>query len=138
MIVSFAPEEIRESFNGDAEFKICARFWTGTLEFGVGDSTYVLTLRDGSIASVEVLEGAELAEKDNEPGSRRVRIAAPHGDWANLVKTPAPPFFLDYYSASAHHEFTLGGDPESLWAYYPVIRRTTELFREIATVEEAS
>ena len=50
---------------------------------------------------------------------------------------PAPPFYLDYYSASVHHEVTLDGDPESLWAYYPAIRRTTDLFRAIIRPDTA-
>src|ERR1700754_2007576 len=138
MKVKFDPQRITDTFNADAEFRLSARFWDGTLEFGVGDQVYLIEMSDGQVAGVEISDALTFTEKDAEAGSRRVRISGPHADWAEMVKTPAPPFYLDYYSASAHHDFTLGGDPESLWAYYPAIRRTTDLFRQIAILEEGN
>jgi hypothetical protein len=132
MPVSFDPRAITEAFNTDPEFVLCARYWEGTLEFGVGDSLYTITMAAGKVSGVAVTPYEPLADEGRQDGSRRVRISAPAGDWENMVKDPAPPFYLDYYSASAHHDFVLDGDRESLWAYYPAIRRTAELFRALA------
>jgi hypothetical protein len=133
MPVTFDPGAITEAFNADPEFTLCARYWDGTLEFGVGDDLYTITMTDGKVTDVAVTPHEPLTDADRANGSRRVRISAPAGDWENLVKDPAPPFYLDYYSASAHHDVVLDGDRESLWAYYPAIRRTTDLFRAIAS-----
>jgi hypothetical protein len=61
-----------------------------------------------------------------------VRVAAPAKAWEVFLQDPAPPFYLDYYSASLHHGFELSGDADTLWAYYPAIRRTSELLRGLA------
>jgi hypothetical protein len=134
--VAFEPGDIADEFNADPEFRLCARFWNGLLEFGVGDRVYGITLAEGEVAAVTVSDALPLPEEASTPGSRRVRISAPDHDWSQLVKTLPPPFYLDYYGASAHHGFELGGDPETLWAYYPAIRRTSDLFRAIAKVTE--
>jgi hypothetical protein len=134
--VVFEPGDIAAAFNADPEFRLCARFWTGVLEFGVGARVYAITMADGAVAGVTVADAAPLPADAATPGSGLVRISAPDYDWSQLVKTPAPPFYLDYYGASAHHDFELGGDQDTLWAYYPAIRRTTDLFRTIATVTE--
>jgi hypothetical protein len=136
--VIFDPGEIAGEFNSDPEFRLCARYWDGLLEFGVGDRVYEITLSEGAVTGVTVSDASPLPEEAAKPGSRRVRISAPDYDWSQLVKTPAPPFYLDYYGASAHHGFELSGDPETLWAYYPAIRRTSDLFRAIAKVAEDS
>ena len=125
-------------FNSDPEFQLCARFWDGTLEFGVGEKLYTLRMNAGKVTGVEVAAHEQLSEDGRHSGSRRVRISAPEHDWEKIVTDPAPPFYLDYYSASVHHEVTLDGDAETLWAYYPAIRRTADLFRAIVRAEKES
>lgn len=137
MAVTFDPGEITRAFNADPEFTLCSRYWDGSLEFGVGDTLYSITMTGGKVSAVDVAPYEALPDEGRKDGSRRVRISAPEGDWENMVKDPAPPFYLDYYSASAHHGFVLDGDRESLWAYYPAIRRTTELFRALANRKES-
>jgi hypothetical protein len=134
--VVFEPGDIAEAFNADPEFRLCARFWTGVLEFVVGNRVYTVTMADGAVDGVTAGDAAPLPAEATQAGSGLVRISAPDYDWSQLVKTPAPPFYLDYYGASAHHDFELGGDADTLWAYYPAIRRTTDLFRAIAKVTE--
>lgn len=131
--VTFSPEQIQHSFNDDPEFRLYSRYWNGTLEFGVGNDSYTLTMSDGQVSAVD--KHGFGGPVSSGTGSGHVQIHAPADDWAMFVQDPAPPFYLDYYSASAHHDFSLGGDPDLLWAYYPAIRRTSELFRKIAQVE---
>ena len=38
--------------------------------------------------------------------------------------------YHDWFAASFHHEFTLGGDLESAYAYYYAIRRINAIMRE--------
>jgi|SRR5579875_1043430 len=136
MSVRFVPDQVVTEFNDDSEFRLCARYWSGVLEFGVGDRSYAITMTDGVVASVEEQrfdpDGDAAAEADGS-----VRIYAPESDWELFVQDPAPPFYLDYYGASAHHGFKLAGNADSLWAYYPAIRRTADLFRRIAITEGA-
>jgi hypothetical protein len=138
MPVSFDPDRIVVAFNSDPEFQLCARFWDGTLEFGVGERLYTLQMDAGKVTGVEVTAHEEFTEDGRRNGSRRVRISAPEHDWEKILQDPAPPFYLDYYSASVHHEVTLDGDAESLWAYYPAIRRTTDLFRMIVRTDKGT
>jgi hypothetical protein len=125
-------------FNSDPEFQLCARFWDGTLEFGVGEKLYTLQMDAGKVTGVVVTALLEFSVDGRRRGSRRVRISAPERDWEKIVMNPAPPFYLDYYSASVHHEVILEGDAETLWAYYPAIRRTTDLFRAIVQTAKGS
>lgn len=138
MPVTFRSEEVVKSFNSDPEFILCARYWEGTLEFGVGESLYTIVMSAGKVSDVSVTPYNPLPDEGRKDGSRRVRISAPESDWENMLQDPAPPFYLDYYSASVHHDFVLDGDPESLWAYYPAIRRTTDLFRALASGKESA
>jgi hypothetical protein len=134
MSISFKPEGIARVFNSDPEFQIAARFWDGTLEFGVGETLYRLSMSSGKVADIDV-KGLETAPDVARGRSGHVRICAPEADWEKILMDPAPAFYLDYYSASVHHSVTLDGDPETLWAYYPAIRRTTDLFRMLVRTE---
>ena len=60
MKVVFEPGDIAEAFNADPEFRLCARFWNGVLEFGVGDRVYAITMADGAVAGVTVSDLAPL------------------------------------------------------------------------------
>lgn len=135
--VAFDPEGIMRVFNADPEFQISARFWDGTLEFGVGETLYSLTIRAGKVDGVAV-GGLEAADDVDRGRSGQVRICAREEDWEKILMDPAPVFYLDYYSASVHHGVTLDGDAETLWAYYPAIRRTTDLFRALARTGRGS
>jgi hypothetical protein len=134
MSVSFNPEGMTRVFNSDPEFQIAARFWDGALEFGVGETLYRLSISAGKVAGVDVI-ALEAAGEVDRGRSSQVRICAPEEDWEKILMDPAPAFYLDYYSASVHHSVTLDGDPETLWAYYPAIRRTTDLFRMLVRTE---
>ena len=127
---AFLPDLVMKRFNDDPEFQLQARYWQGVLEFGVDERTYALNLVDGKVTSVRERLGQVNAPESGKRG--KARIAAPSADWEKFLQDPAPPFYLDYYSASLHYGFELSGDPETLWAYYPAIRRTSELLREIA------
>jgi hypothetical protein len=44
---------------------------------------------------------------------------------------PVPrPFYQDPFGAALHHAVSLGGDSETLFAYYGALRRVIEILRE--------
>ncbi|MBO0694156.1 MAG: hypothetical protein J2P58_14725, partial [Acidimicrobiaceae bacterium] len=93
----------------------------------------VVRFEDGIVTSVSSALPADL-EAVTGPGP--VVIAAPASDWAQLLEKQPRPFFQDYHSATAHHGFRMDGDVETLWAYYAAVRRSADILRDVAVVEE--
>lgn len=133
MRVTFPAEELEKALNADPEFRIAARYWSGAVEFRVDDAPTVVRLEDGTVTSVSSALPADL-EAVTGPGP--VVIAAPASDWAQLLEKQPRPFFQDYHSATAHHGFRMDGDVETLWAYYAAVRRSADILRDVAVVEE--
>jgi hypothetical protein len=133
MRVTFPTEELKEALNGDPEFRIAARYWNGAIEFRVDTEPTVVTLEEGHVTSVSHDLPASLADVTG-PGP--VVIAAPAEDWAQLLEHQPRPFYQDYHSATAHHGFRMDGDVETLWAYYAAVRRSADILRDVAVVEE--
>lgn len=129
MKVKLSREALQSALNGDSEFRLAARYWDGSLQLEFGDDVYLIRLRAGEVSGVE---SAPLAEA----GTGDVIISAPVEDWAQLLARVPRPYYQEFYPASMHHGFDLGGDPDYLWPYYTAIRRSGEILRTIATVEE--
>lgn len=127
------PDELQLAFNSDKEFRLTARFWNGSLEFGIGEYGLELKLVDGCVGEVACHKFVERSRWAD--GNPVVQVNAPEEDWAQLLRAVPEPFYLDYYSASVHHHFHLGGDRETLWAYYPAIRRSAEVMRDLVCKE---
>lgn len=126
MKIDFATGQLMDRIGGDQEFRLGARHWTGTLALGIGDSLYSLSLADGNLV------GVSRSVRDDLTDPQGVRVTAPEEDWVLFLRQPAPPFYLDFSSASRHHNFEISGDVECFWAYFPAIRRVGDLLREVA------
>ncbi|HET7717432.1 MAG TPA: hypothetical protein VFK86_17560 [Bauldia sp.] len=113
----------------DPEFRVFARYWTGTLRFDIGEDIYLIRLEDGDVSAVDSQAPANVGPGD-------VVITAPVDDWAQFLQPTPRPWYHEFYPASAHHGFRLGGDPDTLWPYYYAIRRSGEIMRSLATVEK--
>jgi hypothetical protein len=133
MKVTFPAEELKDALNADPEFRIAARYWSGALELRVDDAMTVVRLEDGTVTGVSSRLPADL-EAVTGPGP--VVITAPAADWAKLLEKQPKPFYQDYHAATAHHGFRMDGDVETLWAYYAAVRRTADILRDVALVEE--
>jgi len=136
MKVTFPAEELKDALNADREFRLAARYWTGALELRVDDVGHeptVVRLEDGTVTGVTSSLPADL-EAVTGPGP--VVIAAPAADWAQLLEEKPRPFFQDYHAATAHHGFRMDGDVETLWAYYAAVRRTADILRDVAVIED--
>jgi hypothetical protein len=132
---AFSPDALREALNADPEFRLQARFWTGALRFRVERTVCALSLDAGRVAdAVEIPDDTPVDGDRAPPGV--VEISAPRADWERFLQNPPRPFYVDYYGASLHHGFDLGGDHETIWAYYGAIRRTADVLRSLYAMQD--
>jgi hypothetical protein len=126
--VRLSPKDFQRALNDDSEFRIAGRFWDGSLRFEFGTQVCRLELRGGEVVSID----------DAAPVTGRgdVVVKAPIEDWSKLLEEIPPPFYQEFYPASMHHGFRLEGDPDYIWPYYWVLRRSGEILRSVATVEK--
>jgi hypothetical protein len=116
------PTRLAERFGADRELARSARFWSGALHLGVGAQRFSLRFENGRFAAAE-LAGAP-------PGPRDVVLEAAPEEWEKLLAPVPPAFYQDPYGASLHHAVSLGGDGDTLFAYYGALRRVIEILRE--------
>ncbi len=110
-------DHLRELANNDAEFSLAARNWTMTLRLDMAPETYLLHIRDGQLVEI-----ARWRQARKLWTSWQVAIAAPAADWQQFLAPMPKPFYQDIWGAVIHHGFTLEGDLESLYPYYPALR----------------
>jgi hypothetical protein len=122
-------DKLKSALRDNPEFRVFARYWSGSLRFDVGDDVYLIKIKDGEVNAVD-------AHAPATAGSGDVVITAPAEDWAHFLQPFPEPWYHEFYPASAHHGFRLGGDPDTLWPYYYAIRRSGEILRSLATVEK--
>jgi hypothetical protein len=127
--VKVPRDKLKSALRDDAEFRVLARYWSGSLRFDIGDDVYLIKIKDGEVNAVD-------SEAPAKSGLGDVVITAPADDWAQFLKPLPEPWYHEFYPASAHHDFRLGGDPDYLWPYYYAIRRSGEILRSLATVEK--
>lgn len=128
MKVNISRDELKSALQDDTEFCVLARYWSGTLRFDIGNDVYLIRLKDGEVSAVD-------SQAPANAGFGDVVITAPTEDWAEFLQPIPRPLYHEFYPASAHHGFRLGGDPDTLWPYYYAIRRSGEILRSLATVE---
>jgi len=114
-------EELAARCHDDPEFRLAARFWTGSFSFTVDDKT----------ASVRVVDGhPEAGPPEVEPGG--IALAGDRAIWDAMLSAQPPRFFNDIGFATA-----LGlertGDDLTFWQYYPAVMRAVELLRPAVT-----
>jgi hypothetical protein len=111
--------------NNDGEFKLAARLWNADLRLDVGDESYLLRIRDGSVA-----EFRAIGREDGAALNTLVTISAPLNEWHELLKPVPRPFFQDLMAAQTRHGFKVeGADLTAFNPYYRAINRLFELMR---------
>jgi len=113
--------------NGDPEFRIAARFWNTALRFEMGDDAHLLRIEKGQI--VEILSGQQVFAFLTPVN---IVVSAPTTDWQKFLERIPKPFYVDLWGAAAHHGFKVSGDMESLYAYYPALRRLFDIMRSLS------
>ena len=116
--------QIKTAVNNDPEFRITARFWHAAIRLEIGDDAVLLCIEKGQVA--EVMSGRQVFAF-LVPAN--IVIAAPATEWEKFLERVPKPFYVDLFSATAHHGFTVGGDMESVYAYYPALRRLFDILR---------
>ena len=116
-------DRLREALNGDREFRIHARYWNTQFRIVTDTQTLLVKLVDGSVAAVD-------------PGATPFdgwdfQLAGTDEQWAALLAPVPPPFFQDYYCAMLYHGFRIEGNMKMIMAYYPAVRRTREVLRQV-------
>lgn len=129
MKVTVSPEKLQAALNDDSEFRFHSRYWDGALQLQFGELVQVFRLKAGKVVGIDAtpLTGTNTGE---------VTISAPVDDWAQLLQPFPRPFFQDFYPASMHHGFELKGDSDYIWAYYAALRRSGQVLRNVASIEE--
>ncbi len=130
MNITVSPEQFRETLNADGEFRLQARYWDGALQVQFGDDVHVLRLQEGEVVGIDAspLSGDRPCE---------VIVSAPVEDWFEFLQPIPKPLYHELYPAMWHHGFELKGDTDYVWSYYAALRRSCEILRAIATLEEA-
>jgi hypothetical protein len=113
---------LRSRLASDRELARCARYFTGAVHLGVGDAQFEVRFESGRVTAA--------GKADAPPGARDLAISATASEWEKLLAPVPPPFYQDPFGASLHHPVSLGGEPETLFAYYPALRRVIEILRK--------
>ena len=129
MKVTISRDALKSALRDDTEFRVLARYWSGSLRFDIGKDVYLIRLKDGEVSAVDSQASANAGYGD-------VVITAPIESWAEFLQPMPRALYHEFYPASAHHGFRLGGDEDTLWPYYYAIRRSGEIMRSLATVEK--
>ena len=123
------PEALKDALNEDAEFLLAARYWDASLRLGIGQAPLCVRIAQGRVAEVR-------ASEDGDPVD--VSIEASEAEWERLLASAPQPFYQSLYGASVHHEVSLGGDPEDLFAYLAALTRMIDVMRAEAAIGHAA
>lgn len=114
---------LQDALNSDREFRIHARYWNAQFRIVTDTQTLLVRLIDGIVATVDA--GATPFDGWD------FQLAGTDEQWAALLSPVPPPFFQDYYCAMLYHGFRIEGNMKMIMAYYPAVRRTREILRQV-------
>jgi len=115
-------EELAAACNGDGEFVLAARRWSGAVRFHIGDDVVGLSLRDGVAGPWTT---ADL-------GVPTVVFSGPGAVWDQIFATRPPRLLNDLLPAEFTGQLVRTGDQMTYWQYFPAIARIIEIVRESA------
>jgi hypothetical protein len=119
-VPTLALDQLADAANLDPEFRLAARLWTTTLRLEADEEALLVRVVDGRITGVETA--------GTDEGEISVRASA--SEWREFLAPTPRPFYQDLWGAMSHHGFSVDGDLESLYAYYPAAQRLFALLRE--------
>jgi hypothetical protein len=114
---------LAERCAGDGEFRLAARYWSGSVRLDLGDAVVELLLDDGAVSA------------PSEPGSvaraglGHIGVRAPVEVWERILAPIPPPYYTDIIAARAFG-LRIEGERETFWQYYAAVRRALDLLRE--------
>lgn len=101
----------------DGEFRLAARYWTGSVTIDLAVELLAFSLDNGAIRATSA------------PAEATIGLSAPTDVWDKVLAPVPPPMFNDIMPARAFG-LRVSGDEETLWQYYPAVRRLIDLLRE--------
>jgi hypothetical protein len=107
----------------DGEFRLAARYWTGSLRLDLDGTVAYLLLTDGAVRA------APSEPATVQTGTGHITVRAPAEVWAKILAPIPPPHFNDILPAQAFG-LVREGDAETFWQYFPAVRRAVDLLRE--------
>ena len=128
--IALDADRIVAALNDDPEFRIMARRWDCRLVVRMGDQPYLIEIRGGEVQ--------RLTNRVTIFDASDIQIGGPHEGWLELLKETPGPLYQDLFPAVLHKGFTMTGDLESLFAYYPAVRRMWDVIRQVRAAEERS
>jgi len=124
MTITLAPERTLESLNSDPEFSLASRYWNARLRLFIGADDYAVHIVDGVVTSVTKPEVSVF-------DSYTITVGGTEEAWEEILAADPRPFYQDFWSAYMRHGFVVAGDLELAYAYYPALRRMSEILRTI-------
>ena len=118
----FTSELLAARCQGDPEFGLAARYWTGGIRLVGAGQVACVCLNNGTI------EPAEVAESD--PGV--ITLTGPAALWERLLAA-TPDRFANDIGFAQTLGLVRGGDELTYWQYYPAVARAIELLRPAST-----
>ena len=115
-------EEVRARINGDAEFRVAARFFDQRILIAVDDTGCIVKLRDGVVSEIQ------LQPSYMHPWDFFIKGSAEA--WEKFLQPLPPPYFSDLSGLLARRHFEVGGDVEALFAHFWAVNRLLDIFRE--------
>ncbi|WP_037075646.1 hypothetical protein [Pseudonocardia spinosispora] len=123
-------DTVEDTLRRDPEFLLHSRYLSATLRVVIGElQSFRLVIQAGRISEIDPV----VTPFD----SYDIQLAGTEAQWQSLLTATPPPFYQDFYPAMVHHGFRIEGDMETIFAYYPALRRLAELFREVANTNTA-
>ena len=116
---SWNSEALAARCQGDGEFRLAARFWTGGLRLEIGTQ----------VTGVVVTDGVAAARAPDRDAPGVITLTASESVWEKLLAARPPRFYNDLFSVVTSREVTLAADGVLYAQYYPAVMRALELLR---------
>jgi hypothetical protein len=87
--VKLSRDKLKSVLREDPEFRVFARYWSGSLRFDIGDDVYLIKIKDGEVNAVD-------AHAPTTSGLGDVIIRAPADDWAQFLKPLPEPWYHEF------------------------------------------
>jgi len=116
-------EQLRNTLNNDAEFKLAARLMSEDVLLEVGDSSCIVRVREGVVTEIKLAPGSD----DHWSFS----IKATAESWDKLLQPSPPPFFTGLNAGMIRGNLQIMGNLEVAFAYYWAMNRMLDIMRQL-------
>jgi hypothetical protein len=116
-------EGIKNAINGDAEFKIAAKFFTNDVLFKFGEEKAIVKIREGEVK--------EIVLNPTFMDSWHFSIEASSEAWEKFLQPAPPPLYHALFPGMIRQIFRVGGDLEKGFAHFWPVTRMMSIMREV-------